>query len=260
MDTNQYNKAAWNREVERGNKWTIPVSTIEITNARQGKWEILLTPSKPVPSNWFPELKDLDILCLASGGGQQGPILAAAGAKITIIDNSPRQLEQDRLVAMRESLDLTIIEGDMTDLSVFGDQTFDVIVHPVSNIFVADVQPVWTECSRVLRRCGVLMSGLANPAIYLFDYKLADERGILQVKYSLPYSDVKNLEEQELKRIMKRREPVEFSHTLDELIGGQLRAGFIITDFYEDSHPFEENDLLSNYMQTFFATRAVKPP
>ena len=135
MDTNQYNKAAWNHEVERGNKWTIPVSTIEITNARQGKWEILLTPSKPVPSNWFPELKDLDILCLASGGGQQGPILAAAGAKVTVIDNSPRQLEQDCLVAMRESLDLTIIEGDMTDLSMFGDQTFDVIVHPVSNIF-----------------------------------------------------------------------------------------------------------------------------
>jgi ubiquinone/menaquinone biosynthesis C-methylase UbiE len=96
---------------------------------------------------------------------------------------------------MRESLDLTTIEGDMTDLSMFGDQTFDVIVHPVSNIFVADVQPIWTECFRVLRCCGVLMSGLTNPAVYLFDYKLADEKGILQVKYNLPYSDVNNLEE-----------------------------------------------------------------
>ncbi|GAI72738.1 unnamed protein product, partial [marine sediment metagenome] len=177
-----------------------------------------------------------------------------------VIDNSPRQLEQDRFVAMRESLDLTIIEGDMTDLSMFGDQTFDVIVHPVSNIFVADVQPIWNECFHVLRCCGVLMSGLTNPAVYLFDYKLADERGILQVKYSLPYSDINNLEEQELKRMIRRREPVEFSHTLDELIGGQLRAGFIITDFYGDSHRVEENDPLSKYMQTFFTTRAVKPP
>ena len=259
MDISQYNRAAWNREVEHRNKWTIPVSTTEISNAREGKWEILLTPSKSVPANWFPELKDLDVLCLASGGGQQGPILAAAGAKVTILDNSPRQLEQDRLVATRESLDIATIEGDMTNLSAFGDQTFDIIVHPVSNIFVADVQPVWMECFRILRPCGVLMSGLANPAMYLFDYKLADEKGILQVKYSLPYSDVKNLEEKVLKRMMKRKEPVEFSHTLEELIGDQLRAGFIITDFYEDSHRVQENDLLSKYMQPFFATRAVRP-
>jgi len=30
--------------------------------------------------------------CLASGGGQQGPVLAAAGAHVTVFDNSPRQL------------------------------------------------------------------------------------------------------------------------------------------------------------------------
>ena len=258
MNISQYNRDAWNREVAQGNKWTIPVSTTTITDARKGKWIILLTPSKPVPSNWFPELKGLDALCLASGGGQQGPILAAAGANVTVLDNSPKQLEQDRLVATRESISLVTVEGDMADLSAFDDEAFDLIVHPVSNIFIPDVQPVWSECFRVLRRGGVLMSGLANPAIYLFDYKLADEKGILKVKYVLPYSDIKNLERQELNLMMEREEPVEFSHTLEELIGGQLKAGFIITDFYEDSFPTEDNDLLSKYMQAFIATRAVK--
>jgi len=101
MDIQEYNRLAWDREVERGNKWTIPVDRETISAARQGRWELLLTPSKPVPSEWFPEVRDLDVLCLASGGGQQGPILAAAGANVTVLDNSPKQLGQDRFVADR---------------------------------------------------------------------------------------------------------------------------------------------------------------
>jgi hypothetical protein len=56
------------------------------------------------------------ICSLASGGGQQGPILAAAGAKVTVLDNSPRQLEQDRLVAFRHALPVTTVEGDMAEI------------------------------------------------------------------------------------------------------------------------------------------------
>jgi 2-polyprenyl-3-methyl-5-hydroxy-6-metoxy-1,4-benzoquinol methylase len=70
------------------------------------------------------------VLCLASGGGQQGPILAAAGARVTVFDNSPQQLAQDRFVARREGLTLETVEGDMRDLSVFADVSFDLIVHP----------------------------------------------------------------------------------------------------------------------------------
>ncbi len=95
----RYNRQAWDRQVERGNPWTIPVDPEAIARARQGDWQIVLTPTKPVPADWFPPLAGLDVLCLASGGGQQGPILAAAGAKATVFDNSPKQLAQDRLVA-----------------------------------------------------------------------------------------------------------------------------------------------------------------
>ena len=99
-----YNRQAWDRQVERGNRWTVPVGPEAIARARRGDWSIVLTPTKPVPADWFPPLAGLDVLCLAGGGGQQGPILAAAGARVTVFDNSPKQLAQDRLVADREGL------------------------------------------------------------------------------------------------------------------------------------------------------------
>ena len=257
MKVREYNRAAWNREVERRNKWTVPVSTPAITAALKGQWEIFLTPTKPVPRAWFPDLENLNVLCLASGGGQQGPILAAAGANVTVLDNSPRQLAQDRLVAERDGLALTTVEGDMADLSMFADESFDLIVHPVSNVFVPDVRPVWQEAFRVLRGGGVLMAGFMNPAFYIFDFDLA-EKGILEVKYALPYSDVTSPSEEERRSILESGQPLEFSHTLEDQIGGQIEAGFRLTGLYEDV--FEKGtDALSNYMSTFIATRATKP-
>jgi len=259
MDIRAYNRTAWDREVERGNQWTVPVSDAAIAAARQGQWEIILTPSKPVPRAWFLDIAGADVLCLASGGGQQGPILAAAGANVTVLDNSPGQLAQDRLVAERHALSIATVEGDMADLSMFADRSFDLIVHPVSNVFVPDVRPVWKEAYRVLRPGGALLAGFTNPAVYLFDYDLADRTGVLQVKYALPYSDLKHLPAEQRQRYLENEEPLEFSHTLEDQIGGQLDAGFVLTGFFEDAYGEEENDLLTKYMPMFIATRAVKP-
>ncbi len=162
IDIREYNRIAWGREVERGNKWAVPVSEAVIAAARRGEWEIFLTPSKPVTRAWFPDLEGLDVLCMASGGGQQGSILAAVGAKVTVLDNSLKQLEQDRFVAEWHALPIATVEGDMADLSVFSDQSFDLIVHPVSNCFAPDVRPVWKETFRVLCQGGVLMAGFNN--------------------------------------------------------------------------------------------------
>src|SRR5579864_2380751 len=119
MDVRSHNRSAWNRNVEKQNRWTRPVGKDVVERARRGQFELFLTPTKPVPMNWFPVLKGTITLCLASGGGQQGPVLAAAGAIVTVFDNSPGQLSQDRLVADRDGLTLETIEGDMADLSVF---------------------------------------------------------------------------------------------------------------------------------------------
>jgi SAM-dependent methyltransferase len=256
MDVRKYNQSAWDKAVERENEWTVPVSAELIAAARLGHWEILLTETKPVPREWFPDLNERDVLCLASGGGQQAPILAAAGARhVTVLDNSPKQLEQDRAVAERENLPLTTVEGDMRDLSAFADESFDLIFHPCSNLFVPDVRPVWVEAFRVLRPQGVLLSGFLNPVIYLFDNQLL-ERGQMQVRHTLPYSDVNSLTDEERALFIERGDPLEFGHTLEDQLGGQTRAGFAITDFYEDRHRTLE---IAKYTATYIATRAIKP-
>jgi SAM-dependent methyltransferase len=258
MDIREHNRAAWDREVQKGNKWTVPVSPDVIARARRGDWQIVLTPTKPVPAHWFPPLQGLNVLCLASGGGQQGPVLAAAGANVTVLDNSPLQLQQDRFVAERDGLTIRTVEGDMRDLSLFAAGSFGLIFHPVSNTFVPDVRPVWQECFRVLCTGGVLLAGFMNPAVYLFDYALADSTGVLQVKYRLPYSD-DDLPEAERNKIIGEGQRFEFSHTLQEQIGGQLEAGFVLTGFFEDGPPPSKNEPVATYMAECIATRAVKP-
>jgi SAM-dependent methyltransferase len=258
MNIREFNRRAWDRRVEQGNEWTVPVDAETVAAARQGRWEILLTESIPVPREWFPDLVGLDVLCLASGGGQQGPVLAAVGANVTVFDNSPRQLAQDRMVAERESLDLTTVEGDMADLSFFPDESFDLIVHPVSNCFVPDVRAVWQEAFRVLRRGGALLTGFPNPALYLFDDDLAQRTGVLQVRHPLPYSEGEDLSEDERKRWIQEGWPLEFSHTLEDQIGGQLAAGFVLTALYEDRSRDTVNEPLARFMPTYIATRAVK--
>ncbi|MGH9901142.1 MAG: class I SAM-dependent methyltransferase [Pyrinomonadaceae bacterium] len=255
MDVREYNRAAWDKAVEGGDQWTVPVSAAVIEAARRGEWEILLTETKPAPRAWFPDLKNLDVLCLASGGGQQAPVLAAAGARVTVFDNSPKQLAQDRFVAERDSLALRTVEGNMADLAAFADESFDLIFHPVSNLFAPDVRPVWRAAYRVLRRGGVLLAGFVNPALYIFDQELA-ERGTLEVRHALPYSDVTSLTEEAGRRFIAGGSPLEFGHTLEDQIGGQTDAGFFIGGFYEDQH---RGHPLAKHMPTYIATRAIKP-
>jgi SAM-dependent methyltransferase len=255
-----HNRTAWDHEVETGNQWTIPVGPDVIGAARAGDWSVVLIGHDPVPRDWFPpSLTGADVLCLAGAGGQQGPVLAAAGARVTVFDNSPRQLGQDRLVAARDQLSLSTVLGDMRDLSAFADASFDLVFHPVSNVFCPDVAPVWAESFRVLRPGGTLLAGFMNPDIFIFDADAGENRGELIVRHALPYSDLTHLEAGERERLWGSLAPHEYSHTLTAQIGGQLAAGFIITGFREI--PFEE-DATGAYMPGMFATRALKcvPP
>ncbi len=255
MDIRSFNRDAWDKQVEAGNTWTIPVSPEVIAAARRGEVSVLLTEQKPVPDEWIPSLKGLDVLCLASGGGQQAPIFAAAGANVTVLDNSPKQLERDRLVAHREGLQLITVEGDMRDLSIFPDESFDFIFHPVSNVFCPDVLPVWKEAYRVLRFGGTMAAGMMNSVFYIFDFTEMEKKKELIVKYSIPYSDAESLSPETLKEYEQNGTPLEFGHTLTDLIGGQCAAGFHIIGLYEDYHA---ETLLSKYHPTYIATRALK--
>lgn len=260
MNVQKHNSAAWDQEANAGGPWSIPVSPERIEKARNGELGIRLSPNRLTPRDWFPaNFKGLDILCLASGGGQQAPVLAATGANVTCLDNSTEQLARDRLVAERENLQMTLEKGNAADLSRFADASFDLIYHPVSNLFFPDLEPVWRECFRVLRSGGTLLAGFANPILFMFD-KAAnqDRKGILEVKYSLPYSDLGSLSKEDLQNIIDKNEPLEFGHTLEQQIGGQIEAGFSITGFYEDYWSDEAIEL-NKFMPVFIATKAVKP-
>jgi SAM-dependent methyltransferase len=255
MDTRAYNRAAWDHAVATGDRWTVPVGPDVVAAARAGDWSIVLTPTKPVPRAWFGELEGADVLCLASGGGQQGPILAAAGAVVTVFDNSPAQLAQDRLVAARESLTITTVEGDMRDLSCFADASFDLIVHPCSNLFVESVLPVWKESARVLREGGALLAGFCQPILFCFD-DVQEAAGIPQLKYAVPFSSLTSPSDEERQAAIARNDPFEFGHTLQNQIGGQLDAGLVLTGFFEDTHV--EGSKLNDWIPTFAASRAMK--
>lgn len=257
MDIVRYNKSAWDHQVSVGNPWTIPVSADEIARARRGDVRMVLTPQKLIPQDWYPSWKGCKVLALASGGGQQAPLMAAAGADVTVFDNSPQQLARDREVAAREALSLQTVEGDMADLSSLADGSFDFILHPCSNVFVPNVNPVWLEAFRVLRKGGTMLAGFCNPVLFTLDLE-REKEGVAQMRFSIPYSDLSSLSDAERELYLPKGEPLAFGHTLEDQIGGQLRAGFVLTGFYEDGWDADRSPV-HRFMKCFIATRAYKP-
>ena len=150
------------RWVDKGWEWGRPITHEQFITAREGRWSMVLTPIKPVPGDWFPDLKDKNVLGLASGGGQQMPVFAARGAKCTVLDYSQKQIDSELLVAEREGYNINAIRADMTRPLPFDADTFDMIFHPVSNCYIEEVLPVWRECFRILKKGGLLMAGLGQ--------------------------------------------------------------------------------------------------
>lgn len=249
----EINSKAIDKWVENGWEWSIPISHDEYMNAKNGQLRVLLTPTKSVPCEWFSpfikncNLNGVKILGLASGGGQQMPVFSALGADCTVIDYSEKQLESERIIAEREGYSINIIKGDISQPLPFDRETFDIIFHPVSNCYIEDVQHVWDECYRILKKGGVLLSGVDNGINYLFD-----ENNPLLVVNKLPYNPLKD--EELYRKCMQSDGSIQFSHTIEEQVGGQLKAGFTLMDLYEDT----DNEGIGKYAPNFLATRAVK--
>jgi len=258
MNIAEYNRNAWNQQSLEGCRWSTPWPDEWIERAAAGEWSVILTPNRPVPEWWFPAYPDLSgvrLLALASGGGQQAPLFAAAGAEVTSYESSDVQLEKDEASCARHGLSLRAVQGDMADMGALEDESFDLVFNPVSNVFAESLPPIWRECHRVLRPGGRLLCGFMNPAFFLFDHERLESTGELVVKHPLPYADLEAGDERALSQQLEAQVSLEYSHSWEAQIGGQCEAGFAITGFYEDDWD-EESTRLQGWMPMFAATRA----
>ncbi len=177
------------------------------------------------------------------------PILTALGARCTVLDIAEAQLESERRVAEREGYSIEILAGDMTERLPFADETFDLIINPVSNHYIEKAEPVFRECFRVLKQGGELLCGLDTGIYWAFDFQ--DESTL---RHKLPFNPLENPEQMAYCR--KQDMGIQFSHTLAEQIGGQLRSGFTLLDIYEDTNG--DGPLHEHNVPTFIVTRAAK--
>ena len=249
MNYQDINAATIDRWIEEGWEWGMPISHEVYQKALEGGWDMLLTPTKFVPHEWFGALKGKKVLGLASGGGQQMSIFAALGAECTVLDYSEKQLDSERVVAEREGYSIEIIRADMTKPLPFADETFDLIFHPVSNCYVKEVKPIFRECARILKIGGLLLSGLDNGVNYLVD---EDEERIIN---TMPFDPLVNTDQR--KQLEDTDCGMQFSHTIEEQIGGQLEAGLVLTHIYGDTNG--AGRLHEMHVECYFATRAIKP-
>lgn len=249
MSYTEHNRQTIDGWVAEGWEWSIPLSHEEYVSALNGDYRLLLTPTKTVPPHWLGDLKGKRVLALASGGGQQGPILIAQGAIVTVFDLSPAQLAREQEVASREGYFIELIQGDMTQPLPFPDNHFDIIIHPVSNCYIEQVEPVWRECARILTPGGYLLAGLDNGMNFVVD---EDEE---RLAYALPHNPLKD--EAQRQRALKDGAGYQFSHSIEEQITGQLRAGLELLDLYEDTNGIGRLHELK--IPTFWATLSRKP-
>lgn len=249
MDYQAINARTIDKWCRDGWEWGQPISHETYEKALRGEWGVYLTPTKPVPKQWFGTLAGKNVLGLASGGGQQLPIFCALGASCTLLDYSEVQCETERMVASREGYAVTILRADMTKPLPFLDESFDLIFHPVSNCYVEEVEPIFRECFRVLKKGGVFLGGYDTGMNFAFD---EEEK---KLSHRLPYNPLKD--EALYEESIRNHWGIQFSHTLEEQLGGQLRAGFLLTDLYEDTNG--SGNLHDYGVPSFVATRCIKP-
>ena len=217
-----HNRRAWDALARRRAALAKPVSDDDFRN-----------PLKTVdPLGWLGScLAGRQVLCLAAGGGRQSALYAAAGAQVTVVDISGEMLSLDRQVAAERRLGIRAIQASMDALPMLDDGEFDIVIHPVSTCYVADVGPVFREVARLTRPGGLYVSQHKSPTSLQTDIR--PEHGSYRLRE--PYYREGPLPAAEPCRV---REPgtLEFVHRWEELIGRMCRAGFAIEDLVEPLH------------------------
>ena len=232
--------------------YTVPIKHEAFLRAKETELDVILTPGIRVPLDWFPELKGLEVLGLASGGGQQMPVFTAKGAICTVFDNSSAQLAAEKMVAKREHYQIWTVKGDMAQALPFADASFGLIFNPVSTCYIRRLEPLWRECFRVLKPGGVLMTGFSVPITWAFDStdKPVEE---IRVVNKLPYDPIALAEAGG--DLQLDYGSLQFSHSLETQLNGQIKAGFNLTHILDDTDTWSP---IGQYVPLYMLTRAIK--
>jgi len=179
--------------------------------------------------SWLPGMK---ILCLGAGGGRQGPLHAIAGADVTVVDISQRQLDHDKAVADRHGLKMTLIRASADRLQGIKDKSFDAVVQPVSSCYLHNIQAMYEEVSRVLKPKGIYLVQHKQPFSLLVNE--SSQRQLVIDQPSVEGQSLPTITRSEQWRYPSR-EPgvIEYAHSLQTLIGDLCSAGFVIAKFAE---------------------------
>lgn len=186
--------------------------------------------------SWLPQRLDgLEVLCLAAGGGKHGPLYAAAGARVTVLDCSPAMLALDRQVAAERRIDYGIVQGSMDDLSMFAAGRFDLVIHPVSTCYLPEVGRVFQEVARVTRAGGLYVSQHKSP-VSLQSSLEPGPRGCYEIRHPMAGTQAGGPLPAEPPSRLREHGTQEFVHSLTSILGGICGAGFVIEDVSEPDH------------------------
>lgn len=234
-DISQHNQKRWNALAGANALFSRPALELDAESAR----------SKIDPEGRLSGVSGQRVLCLASGGGQQSAAFALLGAEVTVLDIAEGQLVRDQQVAEHYHVVIKTVQGDMRDLSVFAEASFDIVWHPYSLNFVPDAHAVFHEVARVLRVGGIYHMQCANPFTCGLTPKDWNGNGY-SLKY--PYIEGMLLESEDqpwaYARENYRGEPIpilrEYRHTLSSLINGLSDEGFVLRHLSENMHMYPD--------------------
>jgi SAM-dependent methyltransferase len=229
-DVARYNKERW-EELARGNV----LFSRPALNLNEGSARAMLDPE-----SMMGDVPGKDVLCLASGGGQQSAAFALLGAHVTVLDFCETQLERDQEAAAHYGIEVRTVQGDMRDLSCFPDDAFDLVWHAHSLNFVPDAARVFDEVARVVRPEGLYRLHCTNPFLHGLSEETWDGTAYplsrpyvdgAEVEYDNPFWEVCN----DAGTPRRVRGPREFRHALGTIVNGLIERGFAIMGIWEDT-------------------------
>jgi SAM-dependent methyltransferase len=171
------------------------------------------------------------VLCLAAGGGRHGPLFAAAGAQVTVVDISPQMLALDRQVAVERGLRVSTVETSMDELSMLP-TGFDIVIQPVSSCYVPEVTTVYRQVARLIATGGLYISQHKQPVSLQAEAQPVGQ----SYRVSQPYYRTGPLPAAPDGLLHREADTMEFLHRWEELLGGLCRSGFVIEDLIEPRH------------------------